>query len=280
MLIIAHISMFIDHIYKFLLVNPINPEFGRIAMPIFAYLIAVGMKRTKSQEKYMMRLLIFALVSQIPYTLMVSSNSLIYPENSLIIDKIAITIEYFTKDLNIGFEFLIAVIILKQINKKSLKLLDKILIVVLITYLFELIHKGSWHRTALILMFYHMELKNSKDLLKMFLVMLVIVTNYITHMGIYKSRINGFGLGIIEMTKIYLLEYYSLFALPIIYYFTTTKEDKSKVKLKEEKNYNLEGKIENKNIKLIKQFLKYSIYPIHMIVIVLIKYNIIDFMKF
>ena len=42
---------------------------GRLAWPIFAYLLAEGFRHTKAPEKFLMRLLAFALISEIPYDL-------------------------------------------------------------------------------------------------------------------------------------------------------------------------------------------------------------------
>jgi hypothetical protein len=42
---------------------------GRLAYPIFVYLLAEGFRYTKSPEKFLMRLLAFALISEIPYDL-------------------------------------------------------------------------------------------------------------------------------------------------------------------------------------------------------------------
>ena len=42
---------------------------GRIALPIFIFLMSEGFKYTKSKEKYLLRLIIFAIISEIPYNL-------------------------------------------------------------------------------------------------------------------------------------------------------------------------------------------------------------------
>lgn len=47
---------------------------GRIAFPIFAFLIVEGWFHTKSRKKYALRLLIFALVSEIPFDWMVGGD--------------------------------------------------------------------------------------------------------------------------------------------------------------------------------------------------------------
>ena len=42
---------------------------GRIALPIFIFLMSEGFKYTKNKEKYLLRLIIFAIISEIPYNL-------------------------------------------------------------------------------------------------------------------------------------------------------------------------------------------------------------------
>jgi hypothetical protein len=65
---IAIITMTLDHIGAIL-----YPEFeflrwiGRLAFPLFAYLLILGMESTRNIRNYFVRLFIFALISQIPF---------------------------------------------------------------------------------------------------------------------------------------------------------------------------------------------------------------------
>lgn len=70
--LIAIITMLIDHIGHVLMPHTSDAYImmkviGRIAFPIFAYSIAVGYVHTRSFPKYLLRLVIFALISQIPF---------------------------------------------------------------------------------------------------------------------------------------------------------------------------------------------------------------------
>jgi hypothetical protein len=67
---IAVVTMTVDHIG--LLFYPQYPIFrviGRIAFPLFAYLLVLGMESTHDTRGYFNRLLFFALLSQVPYSL-------------------------------------------------------------------------------------------------------------------------------------------------------------------------------------------------------------------
>lgn len=76
---IAFISMFIDHFNKAIITPLLNYQeplvtistifdiIGRIAFPIFAFMIVEGFYKTKSRFKYLRNLLIFAIISEIPY---------------------------------------------------------------------------------------------------------------------------------------------------------------------------------------------------------------------
>ena len=82
--IIAIISMLIDHIGAIVIGENSSLQFlyysmrivGRIAFPIFCFLIVEGFKYTRSRKKYGIRLAIFALVSEIPFNLAIQGKIL------------------------------------------------------------------------------------------------------------------------------------------------------------------------------------------------------------
>jgi hypothetical protein len=68
--IIAIATMVIDHVGNILYPDLLYLRIiGRLAFPIFAYLIVLGVESTKKPRKYMATLLFFALISQLPYFL-------------------------------------------------------------------------------------------------------------------------------------------------------------------------------------------------------------------
>lgn len=68
----AFLLMAIDHIGLILFPKlPVLRIVGRLSFPIFAYLLADGVSRTKNVRKMLRRLLFFAVVSQIPYSMAV-----------------------------------------------------------------------------------------------------------------------------------------------------------------------------------------------------------------
>lgn len=68
--IIALITMFIDHSgYAIMGHFSFFNYIGRVAFPIFAFQISEGYNHTKNLKKYFLRLGLFALVSQIPFSL-------------------------------------------------------------------------------------------------------------------------------------------------------------------------------------------------------------------
>ena len=51
---------------------------GRLAFPIFAFLVTEGFVRTRSRARYARRLLIFALISEVPFDLLAAGRP-VYP---------------------------------------------------------------------------------------------------------------------------------------------------------------------------------------------------------
>lgn len=68
---LAMITMLIDHIGMFVLKDQEWMRIiGRIAMPIYAFGIAMGFHYSKNRTKYMQRLIGIAIVAQLPFTLL------------------------------------------------------------------------------------------------------------------------------------------------------------------------------------------------------------------
>ncbi|MBN1623870.1 MAG: hypothetical protein JXN10_04690 [Clostridia bacterium] len=71
--LIAACAMFIDHsMYTFYPYVYKLRTIGRLAFPIFAFLVAVGYQKTKDLTLYMGRMLLFALIAQFPYERMIN----------------------------------------------------------------------------------------------------------------------------------------------------------------------------------------------------------------
>ena len=98
--VIAIVTMALDHIYFILYPDMIILHIiGRLAFPIFAYLIVLGVESTKKPRKYMLTLLSFTLISQVPYFL-------------------AFAIQPFER-LNILFTLFLSAVAIYFYNKKS-----------------------------------------------------------------------------------------------------------------------------------------------------------------
>lgn len=74
--LIAMASMLMDHIGLVFYPNDYAWRFvGRLAMPLYTYLLVVGYARTRSFSKYVLRLSVIAVVSQIPYGLALKATN-------------------------------------------------------------------------------------------------------------------------------------------------------------------------------------------------------------
>lgn len=142
--IIACITMFIDHL-GYAIFNGEASWFnyiGRIAFPIFAFQISEGYIHTKSLKKYITRLVIFALISQIPFMLFHSIiNGSSWGFNvifTLVFGLLAITVyDKYNKFIGIASAILLGVI-------ANLLHFDYGIYGVLITFLFYLFRQNKW----------------------------------------------------------------------------------------------------------------------------------------
>lgn len=98
--IIAMVCMFLDHLWGTLVTGNLWMTcIGRIAFPIFAFQIAEGYAHTKNFRRYLLRMFLFALVSEIPFNLM-NAGGLFYPLHQ-----------------NVMFSFCIALLMIRLIDR-------------------------------------------------------------------------------------------------------------------------------------------------------------------
>ena len=81
MKLIAVCSMIIDHLGYFLFprfasqsVYFVMRSLGRIAFPVYCFLIVNGYEKTRDVKRYLSRLILFALISQIPFVMCFDAN--------------------------------------------------------------------------------------------------------------------------------------------------------------------------------------------------------------
>ncbi len=119
--IIACMSMVLDHV-KYAIPETTcfaTKYLGRIAFPLFAFLAAEGYCHTSNLKKYYQRLILFALISQIPFMLfrsLVGNWLMLSIMFTLLLGLIAITIfDKLGKKYNVSIPLVILVIYLGKL---------------------------------------------------------------------------------------------------------------------------------------------------------------------
>ena len=149
---IAITTMLIDHIGAVLFPDIIYFRIiGRLAFPLFAFLITEGFRKTNKEKKYMGRLFIFSLISQIPFWMAFGNDS----------------------GLNIFFTLTLALMALYFYEKY-----DNVLAVILIGLLAELMHTDYGIFGVILIFFIHIYrddfLKMIKYITAMYLVFFIL----------------------------------------------------------------------------------------------------------
>lgn len=152
---------------------------GRIAFPIFAFLIVEGYTHTNDFRKYLMRMLIFALISEIPFNLMYA-NSIFYPFHQ-----------------NVLWTFLLSLLLIKLIEKidkkfNSLAAAGLTVGVVLVGFLFGYLSMVDYYGVGIVtvLIFYVFRDKNWKCFLGQFVCLYILNVNIL---GGYYYNVDIFG---------------------------------------------------------------------------------------
>lgn len=160
--ILGIILMAIDHIgLMFFPTELIFRALGRIAFPIFAFQITQGFKYTKSKEKYMFKLILFTIISQLPYWFFLKTA---IPENEFMI--------------NVGATLTLGALCLYVMDKVQVLPVKIILVPLLVSLGYFIPMDYGWAGIAMIVLFYLFE-KNTILLSSTFFCLIIIYC--ITH---------------------------------------------------------------------------------------------------
>lgn len=159
------------------------------------------------------------------------------------LEKVLKVFNHFTSLFNVGFTLLLGAItiyVLEKSKKEKYGFLNITILIMLSIYISETFgFDGGFYSYFLILMFYYIPIKNK---VKQIMVMSILNIIYVLYMSMHVKG-NFF-----ELVSLYSVQLYSILALPIIYFLNTDKKNK---------------RVESVYVKL----LKYSIYPVHMLII-------------
>jgi hypothetical protein len=262
--------MLLDHIaIIFFPQNMILRGLGRLAFPLFAYFLSIGFDKTSNKLNYFLRLLIFALISQIP-AFYFNSQLIFYPYRLNILFTLSIgLIVLFSY---IKFEYYYKKFKHQQRLKELFKslLFISIIIIIITTIIFIQLNFGfiidyEYYGVLLPLIFYIFK-KNYTNLLYSFTFLFFIKT-YINYFIYYLGKNNSITESIINArlliisyfheipnlfnTKNPFFQFISIFSILLIY-------------LHSKLNFRLE----------INRGLFYIFYPLHLIILILIKHII------
>lgn len=236
--------MFIDHLGATLLPDLLWLRYiGRLAFPIFAFLLVEGYHHTRNLPNYMTRLLILALVSDIPFGLL-SQGSWIYQPFQNVIWTFLLG--------------LVAIWLLDQLHKnlsKPANYLLGVLVLAIFAWLAEWLSTDYSYRGLLVILAFHIfrgmsSQQKTKQLIAFLIVSLVLSNiNTLIIIGGWKNipmYWEHYGFQLISP------QIFAPLALPIIW------------------SYNNQAGPTSKKI----QTFNYLFYPIHMLILGLLSLNL------
>ena len=237
--ILAISFMILDHSWNVFFVNQNQiwmNLLGRLAFPIFAFMLVEGFYKTKNRSKYLKRIFIFAVISEIPFNLLVSTSvfgspSIFFPYNNVL--------------WTFGIALYMLVLFEKIKNKDNLpvtvKIFGKIIISILAMFITRLIGSDSLeYGIMMVLVFYFFRSKKWWNFIAQ--VILLAWINIFLILG-YNVTLNCFGNEINVSSQSF-----AIFSLVFIWL------------------YNGKQGIHNK----ITKYIFYSFYPLHLLLIVMI----------
>lgn len=160
--IIAMIFMLCDHMWATILDYEWLTCIGRIAFPIFAFLITEGYIHTSNINKYIKRMVIFAIITEIPFNLMVSASP-IYPFHQ-----------------NVLWTFVISLLTLKYLNFDNTKNIFKSILIILLAIIIATVTMCDYFGAGVMMVvgFYIFRKSKLLQLLMMIYVNMILIQGY------------------------------------------------------------------------------------------------------
>jgi hypothetical protein len=138
MQIVAMLTMLIDHIGKMFFEDQwIWRAIGRLAFPIYAYCIVQGYKNTRNIKAYMIRLLVIAILSQIPFMLALNIVGI----NVVATLLVCIMVLYLMEKLDIFLWISITIILAAIMDAFHF---DYGLYGLLLVFIYRYVHRAYW----------------------------------------------------------------------------------------------------------------------------------------
>ena len=160
--IIAMIFMLCDHMWATILDYEWLTCIGRIAFPIFAFLITEGYIHTSNINKYIKRMVIFAIITEIPFNLMVSASP-IYPFHQ-----------------NVLWTFVISLLTLKYLSFDNTKNIFKSILIIILAIIIATITMCDYFGAGVMMVvgFYIFRKSKLLQLLMMIYVNMILIQGY------------------------------------------------------------------------------------------------------